>query len=116
MKTETVRLLESIPEIKKVTTNYPSTWNAFPTAIYRTARKPHVADLDKNELQSEWTINVELYGNSGSLTDLANAITQKFNSVGFIGSSKDANTADLKRVLLDFTGIIDNVTKQVYQK
>ena len=100
--------------IKKVATDYPSNWD-FPILIYRTADKPHAIDFQKNELQTEWTITIEIYGNN-SLTAISNRVIEEFSSIGFRGSSEDANTADKKRVVCKLTGIVDNVTKYVYQK
>lgn len=100
--------------LKKVATDYPSNWD-FPIAIYRTSDKPHAVDFKKNELQTEWTITIEIYG-SQSLTDISSRIIDEFSRIGFQGSSEDANTADKKRVVCKFTAIVDNVTKHVYQK
>lgn len=115
MKSVTVEVLKSVPEIKKVATDYPSNWTTFPTAIYRTVNKPYQIDALGEELQTQWTITVELYGNS-SLTAIATQVLETFGTIGFTGTTKDANTADLKRVVIEVSAIVDNVTKYVYQK
>lgn len=115
MKAITVSILGAIPEIKKVTTDYPSTWNTFPTAIYRAFNTPRFVDSDGEELQTKWSITIELYSKS-SLTDIVNNIIEQFGDIGFTGTSKDANTADLKRVIIDLSAVVDNKTKYVYSK
>ncbi|MFS1062460.1 hypothetical protein ACFC9E_08255 [Enterococcus faecium] len=115
MKEVTVEVLRSVADIKKISTDYPSTWNTFPLAIYRTSNKPHVIDSIGNELQTEWTITVELYGDK-SQTSIAESVLNTFSSIGFSGTAKDANTADLKRIIIEISAIVDNVTKYVYKK
>ena len=115
IKVATVSVLNSISDIKKVATDYPSTWNTFPTAIYRTANTPQFVDASGQELQTKWNITIELFSNN-SLTDIANNLIDKFGSIGFTGTQKDANTADLKRVIIDLSAIVDNQTKYVYTK
>ena len=115
MKTVTVEVLQSVEEIKKVVTDYPSNWTTFPTAVYRTSNKPYQVDALRQELQTQWTITVELYGN-GSLTAIAGKVMDAFGVIGFTGTTKDANTADLKRVIVEVAAVVDNVTKYVYQK
>lgn len=115
MKQAVASALKSNPSIKRVSTDYPSSWNDFPTAIYRTSDKPHAIDAQGNELQTFWTLTIELYGNK-SLTSLATEVTDVFAKVGFTGSCKDANTADLKRIIIELSGVVDNMTNRVYQK
>lgn len=115
MKQVTVEVLKSIPEIKKVATDYPSNWTTFPTAIYRTTNKPYQIDALGEELQTQWTITVELYGNN-SLTVIASKVLDIFGTIGFTGTTKDANTADLKRVIIEVSAVVDNVTKYVFKK
>ena len=115
MKIVTVSVLKAIPELKKIATDYPSTWNTFPTAIYRTVNTPHFVDGSGEELQTQWNITIELYSNE-SLTDIAMTLLESFGSIGFTGTSKDANTADLMRVIIDLSAIVDNRTKYVYTK
>lgn len=115
LKIITVSILNELSEIKRVATDYPSTWNTFPTAIYRTNNSPHFVDGKGNELQTKWNITIELYSES-SLTNLVTNLLDKFRTIGFTGTSKDANTADLKRVIIDISAIVDNKTKYVYKK
>ena len=115
MKEVTVEVLQAVTAIKKIATDYPSTWNPFPLAIYRTANKPHQIDSLGNELQTEWTIIVELYGDK-SQTSIAESVLNTFGSIGFSGTAKDANTADLKRIIIEVSAVIDNYTKYVFKK
>lgn len=115
MKQVTVEVLKNVEEIKKVATDYPSNWTTFPTAIYRTVNKPYQIDALGEELQTQWTITVELYGNS-SLTAIATKVVDTFGTIGFTGTTKDANTADLKRVIIELSAVVDNVTKYVFKK
>lgn len=101
--------------LKKVATDYPKTWNDFPTAIYRTSSKPHFIDADQNELQTQWSITVELYHNK-SLADITKRVTERFNDVRINLSEKDGNTADLRRVILEAEFIVDNTLKIIYEK
>lgn len=115
MKPIIYRTLKNVEEIQKIATDYPSNWTTFPAAIYRTSSKPKEIDSQKKELQTTWMITIELYGNT-SLTPLTSLVIEKFNSIGFTGTSKDANTADMYRVIIELTGVVDNVTKYVYKK
>ena len=115
IKVGTVSVLNGISEIKKVATDYPSTWNDFPTAIYRTVNNPHFVDGSGEELQTKWSITIELYSKS-SLTTIVNNIIEQFGDIGFTGTQRDANTADLKRVIIELSAIVDNKTKYVYSK
>lgn len=115
MKAVTVEVLQAVTAIKKIAADYPSTWNTFPLAIYRTANKPHQIDSLGKELQTEWTITVELYGDKNQ-TSIAESVLSTFGNIGFSGTAKDANTADLKRIIIEVTAVVDNVTKYVYKK
>jgi len=115
MKQVTVDVLKSVPEIKKIATDYPSNWTTFPTAIYRTVSKPYQVDALGQELQTQWTVTIEIYGTT-SLTNIAGSVLDTFGGIGFFGTTKDANTADLKRVIVEVSAVVDNVTKYVYQK
>lgn len=112
--TSVLRQAKADEWIKKSSTDYPSTW-VFPIAIYRTADKPHAVDFEKNELQTEWKITIEVFGNENS-SDIANELVKRISELGFKGDCKDANTADKKRVICDFIGIVDNVTRYVFHK
>jgi hypothetical protein len=115
MKSVTVEALKTVSEIKKVSPDYPTIWADFPTAIYRTMDKPHEVDSKGNELQTYWTITIEIYS-VASLTSITTQVLEVFSGIGFIGTKKDANTASLKRVIIELSGIVDNVTKFVYTK
>ena len=117
MQLETWQTLYDMNELELILPDYPKSWSEFPMAIYRTKRTPHFEDSD-GEQQSSWTITIELYGDSktGDLTPIANKISEHFKNIGFLGSDTDANVADLSRKILEFRGIVDNVTHFVYQK
>ena len=51
-----------------------------------------------------------------SLTTIVNNIIEQFGDIGFTGTQRDANTADLKRVIIELSAIVDNKTKYVYSK
>lgn len=116
MKQVTNSILENIDSIKKSSTDYPAEWNIFPSAVYRTSKKPHFIDNEGNELQSFWTITVEMYSNGTSLTPVADELVSRFKEIGFQGNSRDANTAILKCVVCEFSAVIDNKLKYVFQK
>lgn len=101
--------------LKKVATDYPKSWNDFPTAIYRTSSKSHFTDAHQNELQTQWNITIELYHNK-SLTDITKRLNERFSDVRIYLSEKDGNTADLRRVILESEFIVDNTLKIVYEK
>lgn len=115
MKEVTVEVLQSVAAIKKIATDYPSTWNTFPLAIYRSASKPHAIDALGEELQTHWTITIELYGEK-SQTSIAESVLDIFSNIGFSGTAKDANTANLKRIIVEVSAVVDNVTKYVFKK
>lgn len=115
MKAVAFDILKSITELKKIASDYPSTWNTFPLAIYRTSTSPHFTDASGQEQQSKWNVTIELFSNT-SLTDITAILLQKFGYIGFTGTSKDANTADLRRIIIDLSAIVDNTTKYVYSK
>ena len=101
--------------LKKVATDYPKSWNDFPTAIYRTSSKPYFTDAHQNELQTQWNITIELYHNK-SLTDITKRLNERFSDVRIYLSEKDGNTADLRRVILESEFIVDNTLKIIYEK
>lgn len=109
-----LRQMQEDKLLKKIGTDYPSNWD-FPIAIYRTADKPHAMDFEKNELQTEWTITVEVFSN-GDPSDIANELLKRITELGFKGDCKDAHTADKKRVICELRGIVDNETRYVYHK
>ncbi|MDT2782892.1 hypothetical protein P7H41_13160 [Vagococcus fluvialis] len=101
--------------LKKIATDYPKSWNDFPTAIYRTSSKPHFTDANQNELQTQWNITIELYHNK-SLTDITKRLNERFSDVRIYLSEKDGNTADLRRVILEAEFIVDNTLKIICEK
>lgn len=115
IKVITLAVLKDIPDIKKAASDYPKSWSVFPSAIYRTSTSPHFTDASGQELQSKWNVTIELFSNA-SLTDITATVLQKFGYIGFTGTSKDANTADLRRIIIDLSAIVDNTTKYVYSK
>ena len=115
MKAVIVSGLREVKEIKKIASDYPTSWNVFPSAIYRTNSKPKAIDSEGNELQTTWTVTIELYSNN-SLTDITDEVLSTFGEIGFFGTQKDANTADLKRVVIELSAVVDNITKYVYSK
>ncbi|MBO0442834.1 hypothetical protein JZO79_04375 [Vagococcus fluvialis] len=101
--------------LKKIATDYPKSWNDFPTAIYRASSKPHFTDANQNELQTQWNITIELYHNK-TLTDITKRLNERFSDVRIHLSEKDGNTADLRRVILEAEFIVDNTLKIIYEK
>ena len=98
--------------------DYPKVWQDFPMAIYRTKRTSHFVDAHKEELQSYWVITIEIYGdnNTGDLTPIVEQVDNEMKQKGFMGNDTDSNTGDLSRKILEYRGIVDNVTHFVYQK
>ncbi|WEG74415.1 hypothetical protein [Vagococcus intermedius] len=115
IKEITQTLLANINGINKASSSYPTSWQIFPSAIHKTSSKPHFIDFEGNELQSEWNITIELYSDK-TLTDITDHVIQRFSNIGFNLSKKDANTAEMKRVILEAVAIVDNNSKIVYQK
>lgn len=116
MNIEVMRILKSISEIKLCATDYPDNWSTFPAAIYRSSHDPVQVDADQIERQTHWDITVELYTDSGSLTDIAEKLRSAFAEIGFFGGTKQSNTADLLRVICTFGAIIDNDLNRVYHE
>lgn len=52
MKVVTVDILKAITELKKIASDYPSTWNTFPIAIYRTSTSPHFTDASGQDVMA----------------------------------------------------------------
>lgn len=114
MNIEVIRILKSISEIKLCAADYPDEWSTFPAAIYRSSHDPVQVDADQIERQTHWNITVELYTDSGSLTDIAEKLRSAFAKIGFFGNTKQSNTADLRRVICTFSAVIDNDLHRVY--
>ncbi|MFT8610285.1 MAG: hypothetical protein ABF690_11770 [Liquorilactobacillus nagelii] len=116
MKTIAYQTIKSIADIKLVTTSYPDTFTVYPAAIYSTQHKSHFRDSDMNEVQTEWTITVDLFKDQGSLTDITNQLIAKFSAMGFSNDVGDENLSGVSRVFIKFTGIVDNAMNRVYEK
>ena len=115
MKPVIVEVLSEIEELEDFGTEYPSGWDIpLPIAIYRTVQRPHFIDTHRQELQTHWTIVVEIYTDQGSLTPIRNYIVDKFNEFGFSGKGHDSNIASLNRVVCEFKGIVDNNMRLVF--
>ena len=117
VKTYVADILESVTGLKDTMTSYPDKWDIeMPISVYRTTQKPYNLDISsREELQTHWTIFVEIYTDNGSLTDIRNEVVSKFSDLGFSGTGHDSNTAGLTRVVCEFRGIVDNKLRQVYK-
>lgn len=113
MKPEIAYLLSSIDGIADYSTDYPEEMAVFPYVVYRTAAKGHAIDAYRNELQTEWTVVVEVY-DTKSVSELAASISAGMMAIGFKANERDANVAGLKRIVIECHAIVDNVTKIVY--
>nr|WP_321303340.1 hypothetical protein [uncultured Trichococcus sp.] len=113
MKQEIAYLLSSIDGLEDFSTDYPQEMATFPCAIYRTAAEGHAIDAYRNEMQTKWTVVIEVYGIK-SVSELAANIADGMRRLGFRVSDKDSNTAGLKRVVLECRAIVDNKTKMVF--
>lgn len=114
MNTEVMRILNRIASLKLRAADYPDTWSQFPAAIYRTAHEPVYIDADQVERQTHWTITIELYTDSGSLTSLTEELRTVFGMIGFSGGTTQSNTAGLRRTVCTFSAVVDNDLQRVY--
>lgn len=110
------KALKSVTEIKQVATTYPDKFIAYPTAIYYTHHKAYFRDNYMQELQTEWTITIDLFIDQGSLTDITNKLISLFSGMGFSNDVGDDNLAGVSRCVMKFTGVVDNETHRVFQK
>ncbi|MBB1080248.1 hypothetical protein H5S09_02640 [Limosilactobacillus sp. STM2_1] len=110
------KTLKSIPELRYVSTSYPDKFTTFPTAIYKTTQASYVRNNKQEETDTEWQITIDLYNDKGSLTQIKNKLIAKFSAMGFSNSIGDQDLNGVTRVVLVFTGIVDNTSKRVYQK
>lgn len=110
------QLLSKQSELKLVAPDYPSDWQDFPSAIYRTTQTAYFTDSSNQELQTYWTVTIEIYGDKrfGDVGKIAIAVENNLKNIGFTGSTKDANTAGLNRKILEFSGIVDNESNYVF--
>ncbi len=96
-------------------TNYPDELTKFPAAIYHTAHKPHFIDSDKQELETDWTVSIDLFNDHGSLTEISNKLVNELVKLGFSYTSGDQNLAGVKRTALVFNAMVDNQRRMVFQ-
>ena len=116
MKPKIMSILNSIEELKLSSTTYPDEWSKFPMAVYSTVHEPYFVNAEQHEGQTKWQITVELYSDTGSLTLITEKLRTAFAGLGFFGTTTDANTAGLKRVVCRVSAVVDNDTFHVYQK
>lgn len=115
VKTEIVKQLKKISELKLVSAEYPNTWTRMPAAIYSTKAKPHKNDISNQEILTEWTIKIDIY-DKNSLSEIQEKIIEAFQAIGFKNvEANDGNIESLKRSILTFRGVVDNRTLLVYQ-
>ncbi|MCC4471822.1 hypothetical protein LMB64_08740 [Limosilactobacillus reuteri] len=110
------KTLKSIPELKIVSPSYPDKFAVFPIAIYKTSQTSFIRNNWQEETDTEWQITIDLYNDKGSLTKIKNELIAKFSAMGFSNSVGDQDLNGITRVVLVFTGIVDNTSKRVYQK
>lgn len=110
------KTLKSIPELRYVSAYYPDKFAKFPTAIYKTTQASYIRNNKQEETDTEWQITIDLYNDKGSLTQIKNKLIAKFSAMGFSNSIGDQDLNGVTRVVLVFTGIVDNTSKRVYQK
>lgn len=108
-------LLKTVTALKEVHPSYPDKIAVFPMAIYQTKRSPFNRDANNIETDTSWTITVDVFKQQGSLTDIADEITEKFSQIGFAGSVQQANQAGFNRSIITLVGVVDNTQRRVYQ-
>ena len=113
MKSEIVKVLDSISGIANSSPDYPKEMAVFPHVVYRTTASPYFIDSDRNEIQTRWHVMIEVYGVK-SVFRLADDIANGMRLKGFSVSQRDSNTAGINRVVLECKGIVDNTQKQLY--
>lgn len=110
------KTLKAMPELKTVSPNYPDSFTKFPTAIYKTSQSSYIRDNKQQETDTEWQITIDLYSDQGSLTKIKDELIAKFSAMGFSNSVGDQDLNGITRVLIVFSGIVDNTSGRVYQK
>ncbi|MCC4380447.1 hypothetical protein [Limosilactobacillus reuteri] len=111
------KTLKAIPELSYVSAFYPDKFAKFPTAIYKTTQASYIRNNKQEETDTEWNITIDLYNdNNESLTQIKNELIAKFSAMGFSNSVGDQDLNGISRVVLVFTGVVDNTSKRVYQK
>lgn len=113
MKKEVVKVLESVSSLADFSTDYPSEMTEFPYAVYRTTATPFFVDSDRNEVQTRWHILIEIYGIK-SVSSVATSVYDGMRELGFKVAQRDSNTANIKRIVIECQGVIDNIQKQLY--
>ncbi|MBD9846473.1 hypothetical protein IHP33_12155 [Enterococcus faecalis] len=115
IKPDIVFQLKKIKDLKLVSSEYPNDWAQMPAVIYSTKAKPHKMDISDQEVLTEWTVKIDLYGNK-SLSAIQSEIIQVLKEIGFKNTaSDDGNQEIFKRSILTFRGVVDNRTLIVYQ-
>lgn len=97
-------------------TSYPDEFTKFPAAVYHTSHSPNYIDSDKQELETNWTVSIDLFNDHGSLTTLSNTLVSEFVNLGFSYTSGDQNLSGVKRTVLVFNAMVDNQRRMVFQK
>ena len=110
------KTLNSMSELKIVSPSYPNKFTVFPIAIYSTTQSSYIRNAYQEETDTEWKITIDLYNDKGSLTQIKNKLIAKFSAMGFSNNIGDQDLNVITRVVLVFTGIVDNTSKRVYQK
>ncbi|MFT8836859.1 hypothetical protein [Liquorilactobacillus satsumensis] len=116
VKSQVFKTLKSVTEIKQVSTTYPDQFVAYPAAVYYAQHKAYFRDNHMQELQTEWTITIDLFIDQGSLTSITNQLISLFSDMGFSNDVGDDNLAGITRCVLRFTGVVDNQSLRVFQK
>lgn len=114
MNAEVMRVLNSIKSLKLRAADYPDDWTQFPAVIYHTVHSPAHIDAYQRETQTSWAVTVELYTDSGSLTDITEELRTAMGSIGFFGQTSQSNTAGLRRMVCTFSATVDNDMRRVY--
>lgn len=109
-----MKIFNGVEGVKDVVTDYPSTWEKFPTIVYRTTHQPYRLDAKNVEQMTRWIVTVEVYGQR-DLWNIVEQLNAKFKSIGMYGKSQDANVAGIKRVVCEYRGALDNETKIMYK-
>lgn len=110
------KTLKAMPELKVVSPNYPDNFTKFPTAIYKTSQSSYIRNNKQQETDTEWQITIDLYSDKGSLTKIKDELIAKFSAMGFSNSVGDQDLNGVTRVLIVFSGVVDNTSGRVYQK
>ncbi|GEO70539.1 hypothetical protein [Levilactobacillus acidifarinae] len=115
MNKQTAEILQSVSALKEVHPEYPDKITVFPMAIYSTQREPYVRDANMTETDTKWKIAIDVFKKQGSITAIADEITDKFGAIGFATSVQQANQAGFSRSIITASGVVDNELRRVYQ-